>query len=280
MFVYSIEKVRFQALLNKSFDWRKIKYWDKVAMATQEVRPQILWRAYSDAVNSVLFERWLPSEKVERLLKTDLFDESLGDGLYTLLTSRANSVVGIDISILTSRAANLRHSGLKAIEGDVRCLPFANGSFDIIVSNSTLDHFQSAEEVVDSLRELNRVLRAGGQLLITLDNLANPVIALRSVLPFRLLNRLNIVPYYVGVTFGPRRLCRHLKEVGLEVLEVSTVMHFSRILAIAMTRILERKAEQETQRRFLRFLMSFEELSHWSTRFVTGYFVAVRAIKR
>jgi SAM-dependent methyltransferase len=162
----------------------------------------------------------------------------------------------------------------------VRWLPFADGTFDFIVSNSTLDHFESPHEIADGLRELHRVLRSGGQLLLTLDNLANPVISLRSILPFRLLNRLNIVPYYVGPTLGPRRLCHNLKQAGLEVLEVGTVMHFPRIFTVAMARILERRAGPETQRRFLRFWMSFEKLSHWPTRFLTGYFLAVRAIKR
>src|SRR5574341_1753589 len=105
-------------------------------------------------------------------------------------------VFGIDLSLLTVRAAKLRHHGLKATGADVRHLPFADGVFDVIVSNSTLDHFESSDEIISSLQELHRVLRTGGQLLLTLDNLANPLISLRNVLPFGLLNRLNIVPYY------------------------------------------------------------------------------------
>lgn len=258
----------------------KIKYWDKVAKSWQEARPQTLWRAYSDSLNTALFARWLPENGVENLLKTDLFDESLGDGLCTLLASRVKNIVGVDVSLVTVQSARSRHPNLQATTADVRCLPFADGVFDFIISNSTLDHFQSPDEILDSLHELHRVLRSGGQLLLTLDNLANPVISLRSILPFRLLNRLNIVPYYVGATFGPRRLCHNLKQAGLEVLEVGAVMHFPRIFTVAMARILEIKAEPETRRRFLRFWMSFEHLSHWPTRFLTGHFVAVRAIKR
>lgn len=257
-----------------------VSYWNAVAKSWQRARPQALWRAYSDAVNTALFARWLPSGGIENLLKTDLFDESLGDGLYPLLASRAKNVVGMDISILTSHTARSRRGSLQAVNADVHHLPFANGTFDVIVSNSTLDHFQSPDDIVVSLRELNRVLRAGGQLLITLDNLANPIIALRNALPFRLLNHLNIVPYYIGTTFGPSRLCRHLNQVGLEVLEVSAVMHFPRIFTMAIARILERYARRGIQKLFLRFLMSFEHLSCWPTRFLTGYFVAVRAIKR
>ena len=84
---------------------------------------------------------------------------------------------------------------------------------------STLDHFRSHSEIVTSLRELLRVLRPGGQLLLTLDNPANPLVGLRNALPFGLLHRLRIVPYYVGATCGPRGLRRLLPQVGFEVLE-------------------------------------------------------------
>jgi SAM-dependent methyltransferase len=257
----------------------RVHYWNRVAKAWQEASPKTLWRAYNDAVNASLFSRWLPSGKVENLLKTDLFDESLSDGLYPLLASRAKNIVGMDISILTSHNARSRRESLKAVNADVRHLPFANGTFDVIVSNSTLDHFKSSDDIVASLSELNRVLRGGGQLFLTLDNLANPVIALRNTLPFRLLNYLNIVPYYVGTTFRPSRLCYHLNEAGLEVLEISAVMHFPRIFTMAMARIMESHAKREVKKRFLHFLMAFEHLSRWPTRFLTGYFVAVRAIK-
>jgi hypothetical protein len=117
-------------------------------------------------------------------------------------------------------------------------------------------------------------------LLLTLDNLANPVIALRSALPFRLLNRLKIVPYFVGATLGPSRLRDHLERLGLMVMEVSAVMHFPRILAMAIIRVMEGHFGLKMQKRFLRLLMAFEHLSRWPTRFLTGYFVVVRTIKK
>jgi SAM-dependent methyltransferase len=255
-------------------------YWDEVARSWQEAAPKTLWRAYNDKINNALFAQWLPTDHVEHLLKTDLFDESLGEGLYPLMSSRAKIVFGIDLSVLTVRAAKLRHEGLCATQADVRHLPFANGVFNVIVSNSTLDHFESSDEIANSLYELHRVLRPGGQLLITLDNLANPAIALRRLLPFRLLNRLNIVPYYVGATFGPHRLRKHIEQTGLKILEIRSVMHFPRIFTMAMTRILGTHNRFETKSRFLSFLTAFEHLSKWPTRFITGYFVAVKAIKR
>lgn len=255
-------------------------YWDAVAEAWGKTHPQTLWRAHSDAVNLELLARWLPQGRVDRLLKTDAFDEAFGNGLYPLLAEKAECVVGMDVSASTLRSAQTRHTGLCAVGADTRCLPFADGAFDVIVSTSTLDHFRSHDEIIASLHELCRVLRPAGYLLLTLDNPANPVVALRNVLPFRLLHRLGLVPYYVGATYSQRLLRRILPQVGLEVLEVGAVLHCPRVLAVPIARVLERHTLLQTQRRLLGILLAFERLSRWPTRFFTGHFVAVRARKR
>lgn len=90
----------------------KTRYWDAVAKVWYETRPQLLWRAHSDAVNILLLSHWLPAIRVERLLKTDLFDEAWGEGLYPLLSSRAKNVIGMDVSALSSNSARLRHDAV------------------------------------------------------------------------------------------------------------------------------------------------------------------------
>jgi SAM-dependent methyltransferase len=256
------------------------RYWDAVAEVWQRTSPQSLWRAHSDAVNAALLAQWLPNARVERLLKTDLFDEAFGEGLYAQLVRSTQLLVGIDLLASIVRADRARYAGLQVAMADVRRLPFASSSFDVIVSNSTLDHFRASYEIGTSLCELHRVLRVGGQLLLTLDNPANPVIALRNVLPFRWLNRLGLVPYYVGATYGPRRLPRILERVGFDIAEVRLVMHCPRVVAVKLAQGLEGWIGPKMQRSFLRCLMTFEGLSHWPTRFLTGYFVAVKAMRR
>lgn len=255
-------------------------YWDVIATNWHEEKPQALWRAHSDAINVALLERWLPAGPFKRVLKTDLFDESVGEGLYSLLASRAKIVVGMDVSVLTARVAKTRCSGLQTAGADARILPFVDGAFDAIVSNSTLDHFETPDEIIASLRELRRVLQAGGLLIITLDNLANPIIALRNALPFRWLHRLGIVPYYVGPTFGAGRLKSALEELQFEVVEATSVIHFPRVIAVALANILEKYAPARHQKIFLRFLSAFERLAKWPTQFFTGHFVAAKAVKR
>ena len=162
-----------------------------------------------------------------------------------------------------------------------RTLPsFADSAFDLVVSNSTLDHFQTRQELIASMRELNRVTRPGGELVLTLDNKANPVVALRNALPFHWLRRVRIVPYYVGVTCGPRGLRRLLEETNWELREMDAILHCPRFLMVHVSQFLVRRAGAEAQRRFLTWLARFEGLARWPTRYLTGYFVAARAVRR
>lgn len=259
---------------------KNANYWNEIANTWQHTNQQKLLRLISDTLNDRLFDNWLAPKKVNRLLKTDLFDESLTDGLYPLLSKRAKSVVGIDISAATINAAKQHHKQLQAVIADVRHLPYASGTFDIIVSNSTLDHFQTSAEIITSLKELKRVLRKDGQLLITLDNITNPIIALRHILPFKLLNRLGIVPYYVGATFGARRLKSTLEELNFSVLEVTTFWHFPRIFLVPIATVVDKYFSDKFRRKFLNMILAFEYLSKLPTKYITGQFVAAKAIKR
>jgi SAM-dependent methyltransferase len=254
-------------------------YWDAVAAEWHASHPQELWRRHSDTVNAGLLRRWLPPRRSNRILKTDAFDEAFGDGLYPLLASRSDATVTLDISISALHAARGRHDRLAVCAADARVLPFAEEAFDVIVSTSTLDHFDHGKDIVLSLHEMHRVLKAGGRLILTLDNPLNPLIAVRNMLPFRMLNRLGLVPYYVGATCGPRALRRIMREVGFDLQEMTAVMHCPRVIAVPLASLLSRYTAVQTQRRVLSSWMALERLAEWPTRFLTGHFVAVLAVK-
>ena len=253
--------------------------WDRVGASFQEHGRQHLWRRHSDAVHVALLERWLAA-RAGRVLETDLFDEAVGEGLVPTLSARAESVVGIDVAPVTVAGARRRHGALRAVVADVRRLPFAEGVFDTVVSNSTLDHFRTVAEIDDALRELARVLRPGGELILTLDNRANPLVWLRNALPLGLLRATGIVPYYVGATLGPRSAVAHLRAAGLHVVERAAVLHCPRMPAVAVAWLLDRVAGPRLQRVYLRALARCEALGALPTRYATGYFVAARAVKR
>lgn len=87
-----------------------------------------------------------------------------------------------------------------------------------------------------------RVLRPGGELLISLDNLQNPIIGPRNLLPYHLLKRLRLVPYFVGKSHGRRGLTAALEKAGFKVLETRAIMHCPRVLAVAVAGMLQKKA--------------------------------------
>ena len=237
--------------------------WDAVVRTWRETRGSSLLRAYSDEVNRRLLERWLPRD-CGRMLKTDVFDEAVAEGLSPFLAARAQAFVAIDASPETVAAARRRHPELDTRVADVRALPFADESFDVVISTSTLDHFPSRAGIEAALGELHRVLVPGGLAVLTLDNPLNPLVALRNAMPFRPLARMGLVPYYVGATLGPRGLGAALESVGFAVEELAAVMHVPRIAARAL-------------RPPLRLLLAAERLERWPTRFLTGQFVAARA---
>ena len=194
------------------------------------------------------------------------------------MSQRRRNVTGAVVPVLDM--ARRHHHQRCVVQADMRRLPFANAAFDRIVALSSLDYFDTNRQIEASLVELNLVLRKGGALFLTLDNLANQLVWLRNALPFGLLHRTGLAPYQVGKTCGPVRLRRYLRSAGFSIVESTAVMHCPRALAAGMCRFLQSHASEWMQDRFLRLLMIFEQLGRCPSRSITGYFVAVRPDKR
>ena len=259
---------------------RECDSWEVFARQWLGREPQALWRAHSDALNSSLVRRWLPPGSTGRLLKTDLFDEACGAGLFPVLSQRAGTVVGLDVAASIVSAARARYDGLRALNADLRRLPFRDGAFDAIVSNSSLDHFPTRKELLAAVAELGRVLRPHGDLILTLDNPVNPAVALRNLLPLRLLRRSGLVPYYVGATCGPRRLRRTLEALDFDVVRVAGMLHCPRVFAVALARWLDSHGSRRARGVFLDTLAGCEHLERLPSRFLSAHYVAVHAVKR
>jgi SAM-dependent methyltransferase len=241
-------------------------YWVEVGADLRTHPPDHWWRAYCDGLNRRWLKQSLANRTFYRALKTDLFDEAVGEGIESAVADR---LVGIDLAATTARLA-LQQRGLDAAAADVRQLPFCDKAFDLVISISTLDHFGATVSILDALREIRRVLAPGGMLALTLDNLSNPYVRLRNSLPWPLLFRAGLVPYFIGATLTRGQLHNALTASGFRVIHSSALMHTPRVLLVPL-------AKRVKSSFLLRVLEAFELLGRLPSRYRTGLYLAVIA---
>ena len=257
-------------------------YWDQVLVEIRRGAPISVWRAYMGRVYRRLIQDWLPTVSPGRGLKTDLFEEAVDS--HHLLPDIGSGSVGIDRSLAVVLAVRerLTERGDRylLVVGDLRQLPIRSETIRRILSGSSLDHFPDKTDIATSLAELARVMAPGGTLVLTFDNPHNPVVWLRNRLPFTWLNRLGLVPYYVGATYNRAEARCRLEGLGLTVTQVTAVAHAPRAPAIWLVALAERLEWVRLGSLVARLLDRFEVLERWPTRYRTGYYLAFRAEKK
>ncbi len=254
-------------------------YWDSVLDDSLEGPPLDAWRAYMRRVYLSLIRRWLPNATAAPVLKTDLFEEAVSR--HSLLPDLAPGIVGLDRSPAVARAAQRRlpRNGRHVLVADLRQLPLRTEGLGCIVSGSTLDHFCQKPDIAVGIRELARVLRGGGTMLITLDNPHNPIVNLRNRLPLAWLRRAGLVPCFVGATYSRDEACRELAAAGLTVTHVTAIAHAPRAPAIGCIALAERLGWRRVAAALGRSLSAFDLLERVPTRYQTGYYLAFRVEK-
>jgi SAM-dependent methyltransferase len=146
-----------------------------------------------------------------RLLKTDLWDECKNTRILQWAAERGARAFGIDISEPTVRLARAEfpEGVLRAVAGDVRRLPFRDGSFDAVYSMGTVEHF---DDPAAAVAELRRVLRPGGRLVIGVPNRHDPFLR---PLVVAILHRLGLYAYGYERSFSRRALRALVEGAGL-----------------------------------------------------------------
>jgi SAM-dependent methyltransferase len=81
------------------------------------------------------------------------------------LAQRGFEGVGIDTSRVAIERGRASQPGVEFLVGDVRNLPFGEGTFDVLLDRGCL-HYLSADDRAQYEREAWRVLRPGGRFLL------------------------------------------------------------------------------------------------------------------
>jgi SAM-dependent methyltransferase len=232
-------------------------YWDAIVAGFLRHGHRGIWRDFSDQLNTRLVTRHLANRPLRRLLKTDLFDEGLISGVLAPLHAVAKEIHGIDLSPLVVHEAQKNYPLAHLQAASVTALPFPIQHFEAVVCLSTLDQLESFAEIEQGLSEIHRVLEPEGRLLITFDNLANPLLALR--------NRLGWfpTPYFMGQSITPSQLGPLLRRTGFKVEQQFTYMHAPRPLAIRICRLFE---DGRPRQPIFNLLRRLEALNHLPTR--------------
>src|SRR5580704_5387115 len=220
-------------------------------LASEEYQNQLAlvnWKAYK--VKQTLAEIPPPGKRVLNI--------GCGGGIHTVV-SRSYLESGFDMVGLDYRqnyvlefCAELKTDG---VLGNAHRLPFADNSFDWINCTDVIEHLVSPEQL---LREIQRVLRGGGGLLMTTENAtsfgffsSNPL-ACFSLNPLIMIERIigtvapqilpprEIIGSWGGMTFVHNQFSHQdleglLKGAGFKILKLETVFPMKKLESLNKT---------------------------------------------
>lgn len=124
------------------------------------------------AAGEIWYEHWHRYHFAANLVGgREVLDVACGAGYGSALLARqATRVTGVDLSLPAIEHAHSTYAGVPNLEfrqADCTALPFADASFDAVVSFETIEHIEGQEPFLDEIR---RVLRPAGLLVLSCPN--------------------------------------------------------------------------------------------------------------
>lgn len=144
----------------------------------QHARYEQVAHEYDDVFPAHVAEHYLDKRaglvKAVLPLGGSVLDVGCGTGrLGAWIAGEGYRVYGVDLSTAMLRKALDR--GLRGVWAAVAwALPFADDSFDLALTVATLHHLETPERVARTVREMGRVVRPGGLVVLWDHNPANP----------------------------------------------------------------------------------------------------------
>jgi signal transduction histidine kinase/ActR/RegA family two-component response regulator len=199
-------------------------FWAGVGERFPDLAGAVSTEYYADNERRLFTEYFPPLDGI-RLLKTDLWDEAKNTRILAWASTQGAHAYGVDIAAATviqarrafdSGPGAARH--LRCAIGDVRSLPFADGSFDAIYSMGTIEHFAETEQAVE---EIARVLKPGGRAIVGVPNRHDPF--LRPLFASAL-QAVGLYGYGYEKSYSRRTLRQMLERAGFAVVAETAIL--------------------------------------------------------
>ena len=180
---------------------------------------QAAWRLEGES-SPISCEHEMVCDVLRRHLPQDgrIVDAGCGSAKWPIyLRAHGYRCVGVDVSLDACRLARTLDAGLPVVQADTQVAPLRKASADVVLSFGVVEHDEAGP--LAGLRELRRILKVGGLLVLTVpfDNLSRRLVV-NHVLSYvtwrrrRASMRLGFVEY----RFTKRELRRFLRETGFE----------------------------------------------------------------
>ncbi len=127
--------------------------------------------------NPNLIVRWLYWKRFENLLngvsvanRSNVLDLGCGEGAFLpTISKRFDSVVALDLDMRAARetVSEFELTNVNIVEGNYQKLSDGDGTFDLVVAASVLEHFKELGDVIDFI---SSKLKSGGQFIASVPS--------------------------------------------------------------------------------------------------------------